>query len=250
MAPRVGEPVVLGRVQRRQQERVLGRDALGDRHAAHLVDVALAHAGSRARGRRCRTRSARARTRARAAAGRMQVAGVRGLADQHPGALAALLERLLVGRRLVIRADAGGQVGVQTGCRARPGAWPSTCVAPRSVELAQLGRIARDDGREVHHLGDAERVPAPQHGLEVADRERPARRLERGSPGTHDDAITQTSSGTSSQHVEQPVDAVGAEHVGDLVRVGDDRGRARARARRARTRRPSASTTRCARARR
>ena len=64
------QTVTQRRVQRREQQRVLGRDALRDRHAAHLVDVALRAGGSRARGRRCRTRTARARTRARAAADR------------------------------------------------------------------------------------------------------------------------------------------------------------------------------------
>ena len=37
--------------------------------------------------------------------------------------------------------------------------------------------------------------------------------------------MNQTSSGSSAADVEQPVHAVGAEHVRDLVRVGDDGGR-------------------------
>ena len=42
-----------------------------------------------------------------------QVARVRGLADQHPHPAAALLQRLLERRRLVVGADAGRDVGVQ-----------------------------------------------------------------------------------------------------------------------------------------
>jgi hypothetical protein len=38
--------------------------------------------------------------------------------------------------------------------------------------------------------------------------------------------MKKTSSGSLVARVEQPVDAVGAEHVRDLVRVGDDGGRA------------------------
>ncbi len=43
--------------------------------------------------------------------------------------------------------------------------------------------------------------------------------------GTHEEAVKKTSSGRLRADVDEPVDAVGAEHVGDLVRVGDDGGR-------------------------
>ena len=43
--------------------------------------------------------------------------------------------------------------------------------------------------------------------------------------GTHDDAMNVDVERHLAAGVEQPVDAVGAEHVRDLVRVGDDRGR-------------------------
>ena len=220
---RVDEPVVQRGVQRGEQQRVLGRDALGHGDAAHLVDVALAHeeVGLAVVGAE---RAALGPELAHERQERLQVARVGGLADQHPGALAALLERLLVGRRLVVRADAGGQVGVEVApAHARRVAVRVRRAAQR--ELAQLVRVAGDDGGEVHHLGHAERVAPAQHRLEVADRERAARRLEaaRGHARRchHPDVERHVVA-----DVEQPVDAVRAEHVRDLVRIGDHRGRA------------------------
>ena len=78
---------------------------------------------------------------------------------------------------------------------------------------------------EVHHLGDAEHVAAAEQPLEVADRQRPPRRLVRRrghARRRHEVDVERQARG----RVEQPVDAVRAEHVRDLVRVGDDRGRA------------------------
>ena len=44
---------------------------------------------------------------------RLEVAGIRRLADENPGAVPALLEGLLEGGGLVVRPDAGGEVGIQ-----------------------------------------------------------------------------------------------------------------------------------------
>ena len=55
--------------------------------------------------------------------------------------------------------------------------------------------------------------------------ERPAAATRSALAGTHDGAITNTSSGRPSVGVEHPLDALDAGHVGDLVRVADDRGR-------------------------
>ena len=100
------------RVQRRHQQRVLGRHALGHRDPAHLVDVTLAiqEVGLAVVGaERAVLGPVVAHQRQQVA----QVARVRRLADQHPHAAAALLQRLLVRRRLVVGADPGGDVRVQ-----------------------------------------------------------------------------------------------------------------------------------------
>ena len=92
------------------------------------------------------------------------------------------------------------------------------------LELLELGRQAVDDAGEVHHLGEPEHPAAAHQRLEVAGGERPPRRLERRgrhARGRHEVDLELE----VLRRVEQPVDAVGAEHVRDLVRVGDDRRR-------------------------
>ena len=88
-------------------------------------------------------------------------------------------------------------------------------------ELLELGRIAGDDAGEVHHLGQADHAAAAQETLEVTGRQRSARRLERrrGHARRRGEVHVERQAGAD---VEQPVDAVAAEDVRDLVRVGDD----------------------------
>ena len=152
---------------------------------------------------------------------RMQVARRRRLADQQPHAGAQPLASLLGGVGLVVGADARGDVGVELAAE-HAGAWPSTWRA--SSSFASSCSVAGDDAGEVHHLGEPEHAAAPQQRVEVARRQLAPRRLElrggharrRHEPDVERDA---------GADVEQPVHAVGAEHVRDLVRVGDDRGR-------------------------
>ena len=155
---------------------------------------------------------------------RVQVPRRRRLADQqpHPGAqpLAALLDgRTPRGR--------SGSRRRRTRCSSRPrtpGAWPSTCVARARASRARAGRRATTPGKFIisaspitrRRRSSASRSPA------VSSRRGDSKR----DAGTHDEAMNQTSSGSRPHDVEQPVDAVGAEHVRDLVRVGDDRRRA------------------------
>ena len=113
-------------------------------------------------------------------------------------------------------------------CRSRPstpGRVPVDVVAARDGELRQLALGAGDHAGEVHHLREPDHAPPPQQALEVAGRERAARRLElrrrHARGGGEEDVERQVLA-----DVDEPVDAVGAEHVRDLVRVGDDRGRA------------------------
>jgi len=106
-----------------------------------------------------------------------QVACHRGLADQQPHPGAQALASLLHGQRLVIRADTGGGVCVQRLAE------DSRCVPVhvlglRQRELRELGRVAGDDAREVHHLGQSEHALAAQQCREVALGERAPGRLE------------------------------------------------------------------------
>ena len=209
-------------MQRRQQQRVLGRDALGHGDAAHLVDVALAQqqVGLAVVGaERAALGPVVAHERQQVA----QVARVRRLAQQHPGALAALLERLGERRRLVVGRDARGEVGVQL--RAVDARRVSVdALALRQRDLRELGGRARDHGREVHHLGQAQHPVARQDLRQVGERERRPRRLER----TRRHARRREREHVHRQPlagVEEPVDALRPERVGELVRVAHDRRR-------------------------
>ena len=95
-----------------------GAIALGDRLAAHRVDVALAHEHVRLAVVRAE-RAVLGPVAAHELQQRAQVARVGGLAQQHPQAAPALLERLLPRRRLVVGADPGRRVGVERRRRAR-----------------------------------------------------------------------------------------------------------------------------------
>ena len=90
------------------------------------------------------------------------------------------------------------------------------------LELHQLALVSGDDAGEVHHLGQPEHPAAAEEALEIARQKRATRRLEprgRDAGGRHEEEVERQ----SLARVEQPVDAVGTEHVCELVRVGDDR---------------------------
>ena len=218
---KVPEPVILRRVDGRHHDRVLRPDPLLDGDSDHLVDVSpldyevrLTVIGAE-----------------HAAIGavlldqRQQVAQVsRGgcFTEHYPHAETPLLERLFEGGRLVVGTDAGGQVGVERGAT-HAGGVAIDMGGEMSVELGQLRFVTGDDPGEVHHLGHADGAVAAQEALDVAGGEGAPRRLESGrghaGAGHHEDVQRQVRAA-----VEQPVDAIGAEHVGDLVRVGDHRG--------------------------
>ncbi len=152
---------------------------------------------------------------------RGEVARGGGLADQHPHAGAQALAALLRRVALVVGADAGGGVGLEV--LAEDAGRVAVDVRRREGELLELVRVAGDDAGEVHHLGEADHAAAAQQALEVARVQGAVRRLERRGRHAgrgHEEDVE----GHGRAEVGEPVDAVGAEDVGDLVRVGDDGG--------------------------
>ena len=205
-------------VQRRKDERVLGGGPGRDSIAHHPVDVPVLGdvvgvlvIGAESDPLRPELLDEREQ--------RTQVPRHRRLADEEPHAGPQPLAPFLDGERLVVRADSGGGVGVQLLTEdARRVAVHMR--RPGESELRQLGGVAGDDAREVHHLGDPQHPPAAEEALEVALSERPARRLEsrgRDARRSHEVDVERQ----IRAEVEQPVDAVRAEHVRELVRVGD-----------------------------
>ena len=126
-------------------------------------------------------------------------------------------------RRLVIAADPRRQIGVELRAEDTRRV-PVDALAGGERDLGELLGRAGDDGREVHHLGQADHAVARQDPGDVRQRERRPRRLERarrdGRRREHG-----TSIGRPSQTVDEPVHALGAEGVGELVRIADDGGR-------------------------
>ena len=147
----------------------------------------------------------------------------RGLADQqpHPGAqpLPALLDRV----RLVVGADPGGGVRVERlPEHARRVAVHVDGAVEARASRARAGRRRRRRGSSSSPRG---RAPAAGGAAPPSRRWRAAGAATRTSDaGTDDEAMKKTSSGVAAR-VEEPVDAVGPEHVRELVRVGDDRRR-------------------------
>ena len=157
--------------------------------------------------------------------------------------LAALLDRV----RLVVGADAGRRVRVRAPRPSDAGRVPVDVLGER--ELRELGVARADHAGEVHHLGEADHAPAAQQRVEVAGVS--SRRGDSNGDAGH--ARRRHEVDVERQpfgRVDQPVHAVGAEHVRDLVRIGDD-GRRPERQHEARERvDAAASTTRGACARR
>ena len=218
----VEQAVAARRVQRRHQQRVLGRDPLGDGDPAHLVDVALAEqqVGLAVVGAERAVLGPVPRHQRQQVA---QVARVRRLADQHPHAAAALLERLCERRRLVVGADAGGDVGVERAAGHARGvavgvAWrrrpPAARARPASPAMTPGKFIisATPSARGWRRIASMSAGSSgPLGRLEVARRH--ARRR-------HHEHVERQVLG----RLEHPLHARAAEHVRDLVRVGDDRG--------------------------
>ena len=109
-----------------------------------------------------------------------QVPRHRGLADQEPHAGTEPLSPFLHRQRLVVGLDARRGVRLQL-LPEEPGGVPVDVLGAFERELLELGRRARDDAREVHHLREPEHAPPAHQRLEVARPERAPRRLERAT---------------------------------------------------------------------
>ena len=214
------EAVIGRRVERGHHDGVLRREPERDGVADDRVDVAvvgdvlrLTVVGTE----RHPVRSVLERERQQ----RPKIPGARGLTDQEPEPGPQPLATLLDGRSLVVGGDPRSRVRVERTAR-HPGRVAVDVLG--QAELRELAFVPRHDAGEVHHLGEPEHVRAPEQSLEVARRERPARRLEprgRYARRRHEVHVERETGGG----VAEPVDAVGAEDVRDLVWVRDDRRR-------------------------
>ena len=236
------EAVPRGRVERGHDERVLGRHAerhsvANDRVHVPLLGDVLRLAVVGAEGEPMRPELGDERERARAGFARPTP---RGSAPTCRPAAVPALPRACTPRGRTgfprLRTLAGA-------CRGRRGRGRRRARPRRSASLASSASSpAMTPGKFIISASPITRRRL-QQALEVARRQRSARRLEgrgRHARRGHEPDVERQ----PGADVEQPVDAVRAEHVRDLVRVGDDGRRARAAGRGARTRRRAASSTR------
>ena len=204
-------------IQRRADQRVLGRDAVRDRVPDHAVQMAVVGDVLRlpivgAEGDPSRAVLGEQRQE------RLQVAGCGGLADQQPHPGAQALSPLLRRVRLVVGADPGGCVRIE---RPAEHAGSVTVDVLCQRELRELRRRTADHPGEVHHLREADHPAPAEQRIEVARSQVAPRRLEprrRDTRRGHEIDIERD----VGADVDQPVHSVGAEDVRDLVRVGDD----------------------------
>ena len=213
----VVEPVVERRAERGHDKRVLGWDPECNGVPDDRVDVPvvrdllrLAVVGAEGDARRPVLERERRE--------RAQVARCGGLADEQPEPGPQPLASLLHGRGLVVGADPRRGVGVQL----RPeNAGRMTVDVASERQLCELGRRARDDAGEVHHLGEPQHPVPVEQPLEVADRQLAPRRLERrrrNARRRHEVGVERD----PVARVDEPVHAVATQHVRDLVGVRDD----------------------------
>ena len=73
--------------------------------------------------------------------------------------------------------DPGGRVRLQVAAE-NAGRMPVDVTYALDLQLRELVRIARDDARVVHHLGEPDHPATAKEPFEVPGRECPARRLE------------------------------------------------------------------------
>ena len=151
---------------------------------------------------------------------RLEVPRRRALADHDPHPQASLLQRLVVGRALVVAPDPGGEVRVQ-GVAGKPGRVPVDVASVGGLHLGHRALVSGDDGGEVHHLREPERGRFfGQEQGDVGRGHRRAARLERAGRDArrhHDEEIERN----RARRGDQRPHAVEPEHVRDLVGVED-----------------------------
>ena len=153
---------------------------------------------------------------------RLQILGNGALADQHAHALGKLFAGLARVRRLMVGADAGGEVAVQI----EPGEkrrMPVDMSALEGRELGDDGIVRRQNAREIHELGKADHLGMVDERQQISDFQPRARGLERGrrhAGGKLHPEVHHQRFGAG----QEIADALRPQHVGDLVRIADGGG--------------------------
>ena len=150
---------------------------------------------------------------------RMEVLRHRAFADEDGHPLPDLLAGFRRGRGLVVGADAGGEVAVER-LAAKERRVAVDVAVLEGQELVEDRVLGGEHARKVHELGEADHLRMGAERQEVGGEKLGARGLEggRGHAGGELDAKVHH---RRFRRGEEVADALGAEHVGDLVRVAD-----------------------------
>lgn len=156
----------------------------------------------------------------------VEVLGGRPLADPDRHAAPHLRGRLLAAEALVVGPDPRADVGVEVEAgQERRVAVDGDPAGDGVLDLRADSGVAEEEAGDVHHLGQAQDVLPPVERGEVVGAERRTGRLEvrrRDARREHDVDLD----GEVRRRFEERLEPLGAPHVRDLVRVGDDGGRA------------------------
>ena len=152
----------------------------------------------------------------------IQVLGDGALAHENVHALADLFERFLCACALMVGPNAGREITVQF-LAAKQGRMAVDVPILEGVELGEANRILMKDAREVHEFGKPDHLRMVAEGDQALDRQVGTSRLEmrrRHARGKLDADVHHR----FQCRVQEKLDAFGAEHIGDLVRIADRRG--------------------------
>ncbi len=147
----------------------------------------------------------------------IEVLGDRALADQDGHALGELFARLCGAGGFVIGADAGGEIAIER-LATQQRRMPVDMAVLEGEQLCQNTRIGVEHAGEVHHLGEADHLWVAAERQQVLDVKTGTGGLERGrghAGGEIDAHIHDGALGT----VEEVANALGAQHIGDLMRI-------------------------------
>ncbi len=241
LRPQVGEVAAgeqVGAPPGRHGAAVVQTEVLGDVEGSHAQGGERSHAAgdgdahqgihgpSSSRSAGCRSSVQRQRRRSQVGIDERQqaaqVARVGGLAQEDHQAGAQLLARLADGGALVVGARPGGGVGGERGA-AEARRVPVDRPAGERRQLRQHLGVARHHRRKAHHLAEPEHPRVGGEPGELGDAEGRAaggERARRHARRRHHHHFVGSALGV----VEHPPHPLDAQHVGDLVRVGDDGG--------------------------
>ena len=149
----------------------------------------------------------------------VQVLRDRALADQDRHALGEFFARLLGGRRLVVGADAGGEIGVEVDA-AQQRRMPVDMAGGKCLQLGEAGGVAMDHAGKVHEFGEPDHLRMVHEGHEIGGFQPRAGGLQmrRGHAARQIDPEVHPHRLRAGKKIAE---SLGAQDIRDLMRIAD-----------------------------